>query len=79
MQSTAQPVSVEASPEADEHPEDLCLAVVTALALALAGVALRHWLVVAGNRRLAIFPSLRLPSRPPSIPPSLSKLCVLRT
>ncbi|MGW5193406.1 DUF6153 family protein [Kribbella sp. NPDC004138] len=74
----AQIVRIAAAGDADDHPEDLCLAVMTVLALALAGVAVRRWSVVTGNRRLAATIGVHPLSWPPWVPLSLSRLCVLR-
>ncbi|GAA1599973.1 hypothetical protein GCM10009789_62670 [Kribbella sancticallisti] len=74
-------VTVGAVDESGHHAMDVCLAVLTALALAA-------WVVLAAVRRKAALSvgrgapvhRLRLPSRsPPWLQPSLSKLCVLRT
>ncbi|WP_165547276.1 DUF6153 family protein [Kribbella sindirgiensis] len=64
--------------DADSHSEDLCLAIMTALALALAGTAVRRLMAAASNRDFSALPGLHPPNRPPWISPSLSKLCVLR-
>lgn len=74
----AQLVRIAAAGDADDHPEDLCLAVMTALALALAGVAIRRWSVATDNRRLTAILGWYPQIWPFWVSPSLSKLCVLR-
>ena len=58
--ATVVPVS-----DGGSHPEDLCLAIMTALAFALAGTAVRRLMAAAGNRNFSAVLGPHPSNRPP--------------